>query len=88
MKAKSRLQMGEWAMVAGLLNTSEARSIAGIAGLARVPALGSLTSKHNNSKSTDQVLLLMRPRLVSLPPDQVITHSFAVGSETRPRTPL
>ena len=86
LKTRGRLQFGEWAMMAGLLNTTEARNLAGIAGLARVPFLGSLTSTHQRNGDNRQVLLLIRPHLVTLPPSEVVTHTFAVGSDNRPRT--
>lgn len=87
-KSKARLKEGEWAAIAGLLNPQDARTVSGLAGMARIPYLGLLTSTRTRTRSDDQVLVLLRPRLVSPPPGQHVTHEIRLGSDTRPLTPL
>ncbi len=88
LKSKPMLKLGEWAVVAGLLNSSDAVTISGIPGLSRIPALGPLTSTHETDKNTDEVLILMRPHMVSLPPSQTSHPPIYLGTDTRPLIPL
>jgi hypothetical protein len=87
-KTKADLRLNEWAVVAGLMDREQAHSIAGIAGLSRIPFLAPLTTTHTKNSDTSQVLLLMRPYLVTLPPSQIGIHAFRIGSDNRPLTPL
>jgi type II secretory pathway component GspD/PulD (secretin) len=84
----TRLKFGEWAIIAGLLTTNEARTLSGLAGLNRIPFLGPLTSTHEHDTDDDQVILLLRPVLLTLPPGESAVRSFLTGTETRPLTPL
>jgi type II secretory pathway component GspD/PulD (secretin) len=88
MQGKANLKFDEWAVVAGLLDTNEARTVAGLAGLSRIPGLRALTSTHERDRSRDQMLILMCPRLVTEPPADTPTRSYWVGTETRPLDPL
>ena len=87
-KSQERLKFGEWAMVAGLLNTQDARTIGGVAGLERIPFIGPLTSTHDHNTQYDQVVILIRPRLLTPPPSAMRTWSFHLGSDNKPITPL
>ncbi len=87
-KNKAELRFGEWAAVAGLLDRDQARTIAGMAGTARIPFLGPLTSTRTKNTDEGQVLVLIRPLLITLPRGVSATHTFRMGSDNRPVTPL
>jgi Flp pilus assembly secretin CpaC len=72
--------------VAGLLNNQEAHTIAGLAGLARIPGLGPLTSTHERDRSGDEVLVMLKPVLLTLPPGDAGSHTFRTGPDQRPLT--
>ena len=88
LQSQVQLHAGEGAVVAGLLSTQEARSILGIAGLSTLPAIGPLLRNTNRNYSNSQVLMVITPRLVTLPPGELPVHEVWVGSEARPRTPM
>jgi len=88
LQAKTRLKFGEWALVCGLLDTQQARTISGLAGISRIPLLGPLTATRDRTGSNDEVLILIRPTLLTLPRSAMPSWSFHLGSDTRPITPL
>ena len=88
LKSKMELDTGQWAVVAGLLNLQQAKTIAGYAGISRVPILGPLTGTRTKTKDEGVILLLVRPRLLTPPPGQGIAHTFRIGSDNRPLSPL
>lgn len=88
LKATVRLRDGEWGVVAGAISSSDARSISGIAGLASLPGIGALMRHNTRDDSARDVVIVLKPRLISLPPDQIVRREMRTGSETRPFTPL
>ena len=87
MKSKARVLNGEWAVVGGLLSTQEARNIAGLAGLNRIRGLGALVSTRQHDSSKSEVIILMRPVILT-PPNQTPPRRYATGTDTRPVTPF
>ena len=67
---------------------SQARTIHGIAGLSSIPVLGQLLRKTNKTRAPAKCLLIIKPTLLNLPPDQFVTPAIWTGSEMRPATPL
>lgn len=88
LKSSVTLQMGEWAVVAGLMQAQDARTLSGIAGLSNIPLLGPLTRNNTRDKSSQEVLIMLRPILLTAPPDESLTHVFRMGSEARPLSPI
>jgi general secretion pathway protein D len=83
-----RLRNDEWAVIAGLINPSDSKTVSGFWGLANIPFFGNLFRQTTTDKSNTNVLIAIRPHLLSVPPDQIVTHSLRVGTETRPYNPL
>lgn len=87
-QTKVRLETGQWAVMAGLMTNSKSKSQSGLAGLSSIPLLGALLRQNTVDSQNTEMLLVIKPRLVNLPPTEMLTHTLWVGSETRPVTPL
>lgn len=87
-QSKIRLKTSEDAIVAGLMSDTQARTISGLAGLSRIPILGPLTRQNTKSHDTSEVLIVIKPRVTSLPGDEVPARALWFGSETKPSTVL
>ncbi|MDQ6663029.1 MAG: type II and III secretion system protein, partial [Acidobacteriota bacterium] len=65
-----RLRDDQWGIVAGLVSTQNARTVSGVAWLSRLPLIGNLFRNVTVDKERKQVLIVIKPRLIGLPPDQ------------------
>jgi general secretion pathway protein D len=83
-----RLQFNQSAVVAGLLNDTEARSVSGLAGTIGIPVLGPLLGRTTTDKDKGEILLTIKPRLLSAPTSENITREIFIGSEARLLTPM
>jgi type II secretory pathway component GspD/PulD (secretin) len=87
-KSTISLKDGEWAVVAGLMTSSEARTVSGIAGVSSVPLIGRFLRQNTNEKDGNEVIVVIRPRLLTPPPGDEIAAPVRVGTEERPYIPL
>jgi type II secretory pathway component GspD/PulD (secretin) len=83
-----RLKDGEWAVVAGMLTTSDSETPTGIAWLSDLPWIGGLFTHHVNARARSETLVVLKPHLVSLPPWEYVTPALWTGTETRPVSPF
>jgi general secretion pathway protein D len=83
-----RLREGEWGVVAGLMTSSQARTINGLAGISAIPVLGQLLRQNTKDESTTEVLLIIKPTLLNVPASQSVAPAIWTGSDARPLTPL
>jgi len=83
---KVRLKEGEWAVIAGLVQTLQTESQTGIPGLTRIPFLGKLFSQNQSEKDSSELLLVLKPHLTTLAPWDTVSRTIWVGTETRPLT--
>ncbi len=87
-QGKVRLKTSEWAIVAGLLDQTKTNSVSGIPGVKDIPGLGILLRENNKSSDKNNVLVVIKPRVTSLPGSEYAGRPIWVGSETRPLSPL
>jgi Flp pilus assembly secretin CpaC len=88
LESKVRVRDNEWAVIGGLMSTTQAKTITGVAGLSTLPVVGPVLRKNDKDDEGTEVLILMKPMLVNPPPDQFVTRTFWVGSEARLEIPL
>jgi hypothetical protein len=78
-ESKVHVMAGEWAVLAGLMTASEARTITGLPILSLIPLL------RNNSVNRDlgETLIVLKPHIEVQPPSESATWRAWSGSETR-----
>jgi type II secretory pathway component GspD/PulD (secretin) len=80
----TRLREGESAVVAGLMQSSISENRSGFPVLSNIPILGRIFTTTTKTELVGQTLIVLKPRLVSLPPWDTPAPGLWVGTETRP----
>jgi Flp pilus assembly secretin CpaC len=87
-QGKVRLRNNEWAVVAGMVSEVESKAITGLAGLSTLPIIGPALRRNTTSREESNVLVVLKPRLTSLPPSESAPRTLWIGTETRPLSVL
>ena len=86
-QGKVRLQQGEWAVVAGLLQITHTNNPTGVAGLSSIPILGNLFRSQTREDDRNEILLVLKPHIVAAPPwESAPLKPIWTGTESRPVT--
>lgn len=85
---RARLRFDQAAMIAGLVSSASSLSRTGLAGVMSVPVLGPALSRTTRQSEDTETLLVIKPRLLGLPPAEVVTRPIYIGTESRMRSPL
>ena len=84
-KSQVRLRRGDFAIVSGMSLFERRASRGGLSGLGQIPWLGSLFRRNERNWSQRDLLMLVRPRIVRLPPAELArVPEFLFGTEQRP----
>jgi len=79
---------GQWAVIAGIDSISRTVSRTGIPGLANIPFLHHVTAENTRSDQNSRLLVLLKPRLTSLPVTTASSPEFNYGSANGSRVLL
>jgi general secretion pathway protein D len=83
-QGKVRLEKNEWIVIAGLTQENRSVSTNSIAWLANLPLIGRLFRQDTTTVDKTQFLVVLKPRIVNLPPWDFPTHKLWVGTEGKP----
>lgn len=83
-QGKVRLKDNQWAVIAGLMQESHGDLRTGIAGLAEIPLIGRFFRNNTVSNNSAQLVIVLKPYLLDLPPWDKPSPTLWVGTDSRP----
>jgi general secretion pathway protein D len=81
-----RTKANEWAIIAGLAQAQNSFTTNGIAGLSDIPGIGRFFRKDSTTDDSSQILIILKPRILSEPAWEHPSEPFWMGTETKPPT--
>lgn len=75
-----RLREGEWAIIAGLDESTRTRTRTGLMGFSQIPGLDQVLSDNTRDTATSNTLIVIKPRITRLPMSDLVSPQYYVGS--------
>jgi general secretion pathway protein D len=85
-QGKVRMAKNQWGVIAGLVEVNESDQSTGWPWVDKIPWIGKFLRVNNKSSQSTQVLILLKPRLLNLPPWEQPSPAVWVGTESKPLT--
>jgi len=81
-----RSKADEWTVLAGLAVVQHSTTSNGIAGLGELPGVGRIFRRDTVTDDSSQILIILKPRILSEPAWENPSAGFWMGTETKPPT--
>ncbi len=78
-----RLRDGQWAVLAGMLSSTEARTVSGLPLLGRIPVLSHVFTSRSRTTDSGEAFVLIKPRIIDSATTEFSATTLYTGSESR-----
>jgi general secretion pathway protein D len=78
-KGTVTLREGEWAILAGMDQSSRSITRSGLLGLSQIPGLNQVFAENNRDRATSSTLLVIKPTITRLPMPSSISPQYFIG---------
>jgi type II secretory pathway component GspD/PulD (secretin) len=80
-KGTITMREDQWAVIAGLQENTQSITKSGFLGLGQIPGLDQILSQHTRETKTENLLLVIKPTLKTLPMSASISPQYLLGPE-------
>lgn len=78
-KGSVTMREDQWAVIAGLQENTQSITKSGFLGLGQIPGLDQILSEHTRERKTENLLLVIKPTLKTLPMSASISPQYLLG---------
>lgn len=83
-QGKVRITANEWVVIAGMMQEDHSVTKTGYPWLSKIPVIGRIFRNDTTVNDSTETLIVLKPRLMNLPPWDFPVHTLWVGTENKP----